>query len=419
MARINIILNKIQVYLATDIRYIIKGGFWLTSGQIIASATSLILSVAFANLFPKESYGQYKYVISLFGILGALSLSGLTTAITQSVARGFEGVLLRSFWMSLKWGWLLTLTSFFVSLYYYLNENISLSTSLLLIGVFSPILYSSLFYKSFLNGKKEFKSLTIYGIYYNIIPVLCMVCVILFTDNVNIVVFTYLLSNTLVSIYFLKHILKKYKPNDKVDPESMRFGAHLSLVNTLDTIATYIDKILLFHFQGGVDLAIYSFAVAVPEQIRSLLKMIPTLAIPKLSQRSPEEIQTGIYTKIWKISLITLPVAVLYYFIAPYIYTYIFPQYIDSIFYSQIFIFIILVEGGLPGAVFKAQMAVRESYIINIFGNIIKIGILVPLVILYGIWGIIFARILSRYITFFISIVLLKKMKNPGESVKI
>ncbi|MES2223534.1 MAG: oligosaccharide flippase family protein [Patescibacteria group bacterium] len=419
MKKINSLLDKIEIFLKTDIRYLLSGGFWLTAGQVTASLSSFLLSIAFANLLSKETFGQYKYVISLFGIIGALSLSGLTTSITQSVARGFEGVLVRSFWMSMRWGWLLTITSFGIAIYYYTLGNIPLTVSMMLVGVFSPLLYSALFYKSFLNGKKEFKTLTLYGIYYNIIPVLCMVGVVFFTDNVNAVVFAYLCSNTLISLYFLNHVLKKYKPNNKVDPKSMIFGAHLSFVNVLDTIATYLDKILLFHFQGSIDLAIYSFAVAIPEQIRSLLKIIPSLAIPKLAEKTNDEIQRTVYHKIWKISLITLPIAILYYFAAPFIYTYIFPQYIESIAYSQIFILIILVEGGLPGAVFKAQLAVRESYIMNTVGNLIRIGMLVPFVIFFGIWGIVWARILSRYAIFFISLFLLKKMKKTQISDKI
>ena len=51
----------------------------------------------------KNTYGNYKYVLSLVGILGAFSLSGINTAVIQSVAQGYEGALAQGFRLNLKY----------------------------------------------------------------------------------------------------------------------------------------------------------------------------------------------------------------------------------------------------------------------------------------------------------------------------
>ena len=44
-------------------------------------------------------------------------------------------------------------------------------------------------------------------------------------------------------------------------------------------------RILAFHYLGAVELAIYSFAIAPPEQIKGVFKFLGTLALPKFSKR--------------------------------------------------------------------------------------------------------------------------------------
>ena len=58
------LLHWSQKYTGTDMVYLATGGFWLISGQIFYSATAFLLSIAFANLWSKETYGIYTYIIS-------------------------------------------------------------------------------------------------------------------------------------------------------------------------------------------------------------------------------------------------------------------------------------------------------------------------------------------------------------------
>ncbi len=107
------ILRKSEKFFKIDMVYLAKGGFWITSGQSINTILSLVLIVAFANLLPKETYGTYKYILSLAGVLNIFTLTGMNSAVARAVAVGSEGALKASVKYQLKWN-LLMLVAFWI-----------------------------------------------------------------------------------------------------------------------------------------------------------------------------------------------------------------------------------------------------------------------------------------------------------------
>src|SRR3990172_6841992 len=93
------LLRQSEDFLKTDMVYLTKGGFWLSLGHGVAMLAGFFISIAFANLFPKESFGTYKFILSMVAMLGAFSLTGIGVAITQAVARGNGGSLRRGFYL--------------------------------------------------------------------------------------------------------------------------------------------------------------------------------------------------------------------------------------------------------------------------------------------------------------------------------
>ncbi|HEX9608834.1 MAG TPA: oligosaccharide flippase family protein, partial [Candidatus Paceibacterota bacterium] len=87
------VLRKSERYTKTDMVYLTKGGIWLSISQGVAMVTGLLVAIAFANLLTPETFGTYKFVLSLAGIIGAFSLTGMSTALIRSVANGQEGAL--------------------------------------------------------------------------------------------------------------------------------------------------------------------------------------------------------------------------------------------------------------------------------------------------------------------------------------
>ena len=131
-------LRKTQKYTGTDNVYLARGGFLLTLGQAVSVLSSFLLAIAFANLLNPEDYGQYKYILSLLGILQIFSLVGIKKAVAQAVARGLEESFYSGFKTKLKWASFGSLAAIGAAVYYWVSGNEAFSVPLLISAVFLP-----------------------------------------------------------------------------------------------------------------------------------------------------------------------------------------------------------------------------------------------------------------------------------------
>lgn len=398
-----------QKYTQTDMVYLAKGGFWLTLGQVVSTTASFLLAIAFANLIDPITFGNYRYVLSLMGVLSIFALTGIGTAVTQAVARGLEGSFYTAFKTKLKWGLLGSMAALGLAGYYFFRGNYLLSIPLLISTIFLPLMLASQVYDSFLAGRKLFSVGTKYNISKQIIFVGAMVTTLFLTQNLFWLIAVYFVSHTFLNLFFYLFTKRKFQPNKKEDPQTLSYGKHLSLVGVISTIAAYLDRVLIFHYLGAMEVAIYSFAIMPIDQMKSLFKNIPTLAIPKLAQRSFKEINAVLYKRLFKLFLIGGGIAIVYILLAPYLFKIFFPRYLNSIFFSQLFVltFIFILPHTLLSATIRSKLTLIPKSIIyrSTLAQIVLIISLFVLVKLYEIIGIVFAKILFAILVMFISFI--------------
>lgn len=403
-------LRKTQKYTGTDNVYLAKGGFWLTAGQMVSMAIAFLSAVAFANLLSAETYGNYKYILSLLGILAVFSLDGIGAAVTQATARGMEGSFYTGFKVKLKWGLLGSLIAIGAAIYYWYKGNNLLPIPLLIAAVSLPLMYASQISGAFLSGRKLFDVQTLYGIINQVVSVGAIITALLITKNLFWLITVYFISHTLLNYFFYFLTKIKFQPNKKEDTKTIGYAKHLSLMSVLNYITLYLDKILLFTFIGPAQLAIYSFATLIPEQINNIAGNLNTLAIPKLTQKSREEIKANMMKKFWKLALLTGAIIVLYIIIIPYFFKIFFPKYLNSVTYSQVFILtLISFPASLIGTAFQAKMMKKELYLSKVIVHFSRIVLFVTLIPIYGIWGLIMAEIGVSVLSLFLNLFLFRK----------
>jgi len=406
------LLRWSEKYTQTDMIYLAKGGFWLTLGQITSSVSEFLLAIAFANLIPKETYGTYRYVLSLGSILAIPTLFGMNTAIVRTVARGYEGSFIPALKTRLRWGILGVLAGLGLAGYYFLNGNITLTICFLIAAVFLPLMNSFTIYESFLGGKKRFDIQSKYNITLQILTVGTLIITLSLTKNLFLILFAYFVSHTLLRFIFLQITIKKAKFSKEQDPKAISYGKHLSLMGTMELIAKYLDKVLIWHFLGAPEVAIYSFARTPIRKIQELFgKTMGPLALPKFSKRTVKELKATLPKKILKLFLLVIPIIGLYIIFIPYIYEIIFPQYLDSIKYTRVLAFILLSAPLMfLGTSLEGHAKKKEMYIYKSIGNIVYIVLLIILLPLYKIWGVVFATLLFYLINSILLIVIFKKI---------
>src|SRR4051812_32611834 len=113
------LLRWSEKYTKTDMVYLAHGSFWLSGSGVITAGVSFVLALAYANLMPKEAYGNYKYILTIFGILSVTCLRGMDIAVTQAAARNHDGTVLKGLLDKMRWGLLGSFGAIACASYYY------------------------------------------------------------------------------------------------------------------------------------------------------------------------------------------------------------------------------------------------------------------------------------------------------------
>lgn len=391
------LLRKSEQYTHTDMIYLAKGGFWLTLGQLIFSGSAFLLAIAFANLLPKETYGNYKYILSIIGILEIFTLEGISTALIQAVARKMEKSFWPSFIAKLKWSILAGIGSLGIAVYYYINNNSMLTYSFIMISVLLPLLKLSGLYMAVLQGRKDFKLSSIYSSTIKVVSVIFMIAALFVSDSIFIILAAYFIPETVLQFIFTFVYFKKHPLNTQRDDSTVSYGVNLSMIDVIKIIAGQIDKILIYHYLGAAQLAVWAFTVAPISQVKSVLLNLKSLALPKLSEIDEKDIKEHFFEKIKKLEFIVLIMIAFYALLAPLFYKIFFPQYIEATRYSQVYSLVLLfLPRTFLSVALIAKKKIKELYTVRIISPIIKIIILFFALKYFSLWGMVIGMILSE-----------------------
>ncbi|MDQ3014264.1 MAG: oligosaccharide flippase family protein [bacterium] len=404
------LLRWSERYTKTDMVYMASGAFWGNLNGLFLAFLSLVTSILFARFLTKEAFGTYQYVLAIGGLITAITLTGMNTAVTRAVARGFEGDYKKSVKYQLKFGIIAMLVSFAIAGWYYTKGNTDLGLSFLWIGLFMPAANALNTWAAYMGGKKFFKIGTRYGFINMSVTYIGIIVVLYVTQSFVWVIFANfffgLLSN--IIIYFL--IARRFEINDATDPETIPYGNHLTVMAIPGFIATQIDALLIFQFIGPAPLAVYSFATIIPEKLAGMLKFIPNIALPKLSEKTPKEVGQILFKRIWVILAFLGLIAFAYAELAPFFFKIFFPQYTASVPYTQIYALSFFSVGAVfVQTALVSQQKVKELYIVNTSMPFLKTILLVVLMYFYGIWGILWAQIIIHIISIPLQLYLYKR----------
>ncbi len=411
------LLRSSERYFKTDMVYLAKGGSWLVLSQTLTALTAFVMSIAYANLLTQQVYGSYKFVLSVASILGSFSLTGLGTVVVQAVARGQKGFLRFAFRKNLYWSFPISIAALGAAIYYSFAGNAMLAFAMVLIAVFTPLINSTGLYSAFLGGIKDFKTSVLYWLFSNTVVSMVLLVTMVMSDALLPMVLAYFISMAAVGIAVYWRTVRRFAIKKEKKTYSLNYSKHLSIINLFNTLASHIDKVLVFHYLGATHTAVYLFALAIPDQLKGLFKIIPRMALPKFASRPLREIKIVFFSKMAKFALVMLVVVVAYAVAAPYIFDFFFPQYHDSIVLTQVLAFSLF--GALvyvPVAALEAHSQKRQLYKFSVVTNVLQIVVSVALIKYFGLIGAVVAHLLMKFIGVIVASSLLYTAKDTSHT---
>ena len=89
-------IGKIATYLTKrlklDVRFYGRSFAWISLGQASGVVRGVATTFLMARWLPRETLGEFRYILAMFGIAGIFSLSGLSTSVIRGVSKGDAGV---------------------------------------------------------------------------------------------------------------------------------------------------------------------------------------------------------------------------------------------------------------------------------------------------------------------------------------
>lgn len=385
-----------------DAHYFLKGGFWLTLTQAIVVVAGLLTTAFFAHILSETAYGSYRYLLGLAIIFSSFSLTGLGEAILQATAKQYHRFYKETTVLNFLYSLPLVLISVCASLYYWFNENALLSAGCLLIGLLQPIINTFQYTPLFLQGAKRFRAATFVqgarAVFVAVITSLALFA----TQNILLLLLTYLASNAFINIVF--YLLYSVPKTDHVPVEIkekyLTYAKNTSIRNFLSTIAFRLDTVVLFTRFSAAELAIFSIATIIPEQIKGSFKSVASLMLPKYAAHpDPEIIKKGIPRRSLQLFLVLCTISAAYIIAAPYLYEIFFPKYVSAVLYSQLFALSFPAYAYyIPLTLFMAKLDEKKLNDFHFRTSILQILIVILVVFPFGLLGAIIARLVVQYL---------------------
>lgn len=401
------LLRFSERYTRLDMLYVTQGGFWTSFGHITSALLSLILVIAFANLLPKETYGLYRYVLSLSGALSIFTLTGMNGAVARAVARGDEGAFQASVAYQIKWNILMCAAFFALAGYYIFRGNETLAVSLVILGVFVPPTLALNTYNAYLEGKREFRRNNLYSVLSSLVYVAGMLVVLYMSGEVVWLVFAYAATVFVSTALFYAHTLKTFRPPSvPIHTEVFAYGRQLTFISFIAPFASQIDKIILAHFWGPASLAVYAIASTMVDKLATLVKGWVDLGLPKLSLKTEEEIAETFYLRLFQGALLGAAAAAAYAVMAPYLFTFLLPQYLDALDYSRLLALSLIfnIPGKYVGVVLESLKLTRVMFTRSIIERLAQIALYLTLGIWGGIAGLVLAYVINSALALLVQI---------------
>jgi len=409
-------INYISKQLKIDTRYIIREGFWMSVAQLASVASAFATTIVFANLLSENAFGTYRYLLGIGSVFAVLSLSGMSSSTLQATAKGIPGYVIQGIKIQLRYDSFAYLAGVSTALYYYTQSDAQLALGILIVTLLLPFHNSLQNIFSYLEGKKDYRLASLFHTLKTAAVTVATLITLFLTHNILVILLIYLGTQVLTNlcVFLYSRPTTVTNSNRLIDNKYLSYAKHTSIRNIISTISTKADTLLIFQNLGARELAIFSLANILPEQIKNQFKNLARLLVPKyVAYDKPHIIQKNILMRSVQLLCFSLFITAAYILFVPFLYRLFLPNYPEAIFLSQItalaFPAMIAI---IPMSALQAQHRERELHAINSIGSIITLLLSFVLILSSGLLGASIAKVLSRYCFTILSFYFLYTTRN-------
>ena len=365
---------------------IIKSGVYNVSKIIVASVFSFIASILIARVVSRDHYGIYIFILAIFNTFSIFSIPGLKTVIFKASSQNYDGTYRKALNLSFKWSFVSVICLTLISLYFIIFNtsfyHYEIGISLLLMGIFSPIMYSMDMWKIILKGKQKFNISFFLTLIISItqFSVIFIFLILLNFRNALILIIIFVVLKLIFNILFT-NFSKKYIKNKQIAQNWKKQGFALSIMDLSSIIFNSVGSFLIGVLLSLESAAIYGITLAIGNLFMLTIVSFIEVFLPRL-YRSKHDFLLKDTLLFFFLGFV---ISLLFGFIIEYPIILLYTQkYSEVVFLCKIYLFIIpfrIISAFLGPYLIKHNMnkEINISKIITILGTILLYFLLIPL----------------------------------------
>jgi O-antigen/teichoic acid export membrane protein len=393
-------------------RSFMRMSFAHVTGVIRGIATTFLM----ARWLPKETLGEFRYVLALFGVAGVFAMSGMSSSVIRAVAKGDNVVVryaLRRILQIAPLGTLALLIAAGERLWHG-EPNVALALAISAVA-FTPYSVSGL-YGNILTGQEKIHELARVAMMNNLLFAVVFATVLWFDRSLVAITLAYFGFDILFRGSLTIRELRRL-PNTGNLGDHLSLGHHLSAIGVFQTITFQLDQILVQRFGGYASLASYNVATLIPEQIKDLVNSMSGTALQRMAKHENTEARARASQRhFWLACLGSLAIVIAYAVTAPFFIPWFFPQYRDAVLPSIVYSIGLL---GLPSIIglyfLQAHHELGKLWRFYVTNAVVQTITDIALIPIFGAWGAVWAKTITRISGLPLSYPALSKSKTESQ----
>jgi O-antigen/teichoic acid export membrane protein len=377
--------------------------------------------VAFANLIDKQALGTYQYLLAAASIIGAFSLSGAPNAIVRAISKKHFADTAKLFTLSLYSSIIPVAIATIAGIYYLVKGNAIAGYGIIGGTVAYVSLAHILRYNAAYLGLQKFKEANQILKIRTLAPLFFVLPLLFFLPNPALLAIAYFGGSAIaISLLltltggraYIKHIVRTPTANEATE-DSVPFALHQSIIQIINVGTSHLDKVLIFQLLGGPATAIYYIATSIPDRLRDMIKQFEPFLFSKFANHSIAAAVQGVAGKFWFIVFSAVPIYLAYIIAAPFVYSYILPQYADTLALTLIYGLTIMSGAAIvPYSALKAHSTDKVFYYYTIFQSATRLSFLLIGSVVAGLNGVIIGVTISTTLNSIALLYIVKRHKQ-------
>ncbi len=409
-AFVQALAKRLNTLFGINLASIAKTGVILNVGQAASMGFAFLINLFFARYVTADTIGEYRYLLSLLALFEALTLSGLAPVVTQAIANERHGTYLGAIKQIVRWSWIHLLIGGFTCAYFFIvKQQPLMGATVLFLALVTPLQDAALLSVNVLIGLKKYGLSAIRQASMSATQCATLIIITFIHPSAYALAIgsslSLLFANSLWSLFTYKRLLQ----NTRLQQQDLEFAKHLSFSNFISALAAQADRLIVFHLLGAGALAIYSFATAVPKQVKAVTGFTRSVSIEAYAKKSPTELLAAVKKHFFISLFFLIPGWVIYALIAQHVYQLLFPGYVEAGRLSVVFALSLLILGNLAHIGLQTLREARYTHIVNLVNSISFIGFTWLGAYRHGLIGAMAGVAASRYLTAVTSYLLLKR----------